>query len=120
MHLLVLVLEQTEKLPDILVKLFHIGVKGTTVLESTGMARIFHEHNVDVPVIEYIDNILSGKHPSNKTLFTIIDEEKTVKRAISEIKSITGDLNEPGRGILFVVPISYAEGLKKYNHKSSR
>jgi nitrogen regulatory protein PII len=113
MYLLVDVLEQTEHLSTILEKLVGIGVTGTTVLNSVGMGRILLESQAQIPIIEVIEQTLAKRQPTNKTLFAVIEEEETVKKAIGVIKSICGDLNEPGKGILFTIPLDIVEGLKK-------
>jgi nitrogen regulatory protein PII len=114
MYVLVLVLEQVEKLPKILKDLVQIGLTGTTVLDSTGMGRLLMEWEVSDPLLEFIKKVLSDKKKTNKTLFTVINEEKALKKAISTVKSNTGDLNEHGKGILFAIPIAFAEGVNKH------
>jgi len=113
MYLLVDVLEHTERLSTILEGLLvKIGVTGTTVLDSIGMARILPESRAEVPVIKTIEQVLAKRQPTNKTLFTVIEKEETLKKAIDVIKSICGDLNEPGKGILFTMSLDFVEGLK--------
>lgn len=113
MHLLVLVLEQLEKLPEILRNLIHIGLPGTTVLESTGMGRLLAEWKIEVPLLQVIQKVVEDKSQMNKTLFTVIENQDTLEKAIAAIKEATGNLNEHGKGILFAFPITYAEGIKK-------
>lgn len=113
MFLLVDVLEHTEHLSTILERLVKIGVTGTTVLDSIGMGRILLETKADVPVIKMIEEALAQKQPTNRTLFAVIEKEETLKEAIGVIKSVCGDLNEPGKGILFAMSLDFVEGLKK-------
>jgi hypothetical protein len=113
MYLLVDVLEHTEHLPVILERLVAIGVSGTTVLDSMGMGRILVESRADVPVLRVIERVLAQKHPTNKTLFAVIDTEQTLRKAVEVITSICGDLSQPGTGILFTLRLDHVEGLKK-------
>jgi len=113
MYLLVDVLEHTEHLSTILERLVKIGVTGTTVLDSVGMGRILLESRAEVPVIKVIERVLAEKQPTNKTLFAVIEQEETLKKAIEAITSVCGDLNEPGKGILFTMSLDFVEGLKK-------
>ncbi len=113
MYLLVDVLEHTEHLPTILEKLVAIGVTGTTVVDSIGMGRILLENRADVPVMKVIESVLAQKQPTNKTLFAAIDTEDVLNRAVEVIKSICGDLRQPGTGILFTLRLDHVEGLRK-------
>jgi nitrogen regulatory protein P-II 1 len=113
MYLLVDVLEHTEHLPAILERLVTIGVTGTTVLDSVGMGRILLESRADVPVIETIQRVLAQKQPTNKTLFAAIETEDVLTKAVEVIKSICGDLSQPGTGILFTLSLDRVEGLRK-------
>ena len=111
MYLLMNVLEHTEHLPAILEGFAKIGVTGTTVLDSIGMGRFLMESGAEVPAINIIRQVLAKGNPTNKTIFTVIKDKKTVDKAIGVIRSFCGDLNEPGKGILFTLTLDYAEGL---------
>jgi hypothetical protein len=41
----------------------------------------------------------------------VIKDEETLQEAINVIRSFCGNLNEPGKGILFALPLEYVEGL---------
>jgi nitrogen regulatory protein PII len=113
MYVLFQVLEQTERLPQILEKLANIGVPGVTVLDSIGMGRILLQSSADVPTLEIIESVLKKRQPMNKTLFAVIEDEETLKKAVAVIKSICGDLNDPGKGIIFGFSLHFVEGLRK-------
>jgi nitrogen regulatory protein PII len=112
MYLLVNVLEQTEHLPALLEEFVKIGVTGTTVLDSLGMGRILLESETDVPAIAVIKEVIEKGKPSNKTIFAVIDNKETLQKAIDVVRSVCGNLSEPGKGILFTFPLDYVEGLK--------
>jgi nitrogen regulatory protein PII len=116
MYLLVNVLEQTARLPGILEGLAKIGVRGTTILNSSGMGRVLMTCGADLPATDEAKKVLIEGQSSNKTLFTVIKDEETLQEAINVIRSfcgnlICGNLNEPGKGILFALPLEYVEGL---------
>ena len=115
MYLLVNVLEQTELLPDILEGFARIGVKGTTILNSSGMGRVLMQSGADVPIIDEIKSVLIGGKSRNMTIFSVIREKEILEKAIDVIRSFCGDLNKPGKGILFSFPLDFVEGLKDAN-----
>jgi nitrogen regulatory protein PII len=113
MYVLFQVLEQTELLPQIVEKLASIGVPGVTVLDSIGMGRILLQTSADAPTVEVVKSVLGKRQPTNRTIFAVIDQEETLKKAVDAIKSLCGDLNDPGKGIIFVFPLKMAEGIRK-------
>ncbi len=113
MYLLVDVLEQTDRLPTLLEEFAKIGVTGTTVLDSIGMGRILLESGADMPAIAIIKDLLTKGKPTNKTILSVIADKDTLEKAINVIRSVCGNLNDPGKGILFTLKLDYVEGLKK-------
>jgi hypothetical protein len=55
--------------------------------------------------------MIAGGGSSNKTIFTVVKEKETQNKAIDIVKSLCGDLCEPGKGILFAVPLALLDGL---------
>ncbi len=108
MQLLVLVLNQYEKLDRLLIDLDKAGIKGATVVNSTGMARLLNGET-DV-ILGSIRAFLTPGREDNRTVFIVTCEEK-IKRAIDVIHNVFGSLNQPDTGVLFVIPILYTEGI---------
>ena len=113
MHLLVQVLEQTEHLARLLEGFAKVGVTGTTVVDSIGMGRILLESGADVPAIGIIKDVLAKGEPTNKTVFAVVRNEDALRKAIEVAQSLCGDLNTPGKGILFALRLDLVEGLKE-------
>jgi len=111
MYLLVSVLEQTEKLTDIMEGFAKIGIKGSTVLDSIGMGRVLMKAKATLPVMEQINKVITDLQSSNKTIITVIQGKEILDNAIRIVKSHCGDLCKPGKGILFALPLEIVEGL---------
>lgn len=111
MYLLVNVLEQPEHLVSILEGFAKIGIKGSTAMNSTGMGRVLMKAGAEGPAMEEINRMIANGKSTNKTIFTVIKEKEILDKAIGIVKSFCGDLCEPGKGILFVVPLSFVDGL---------
>jgi nitrogen regulatory protein PII len=111
MYLLVNVLEQTQHLSGILEGFARIGIQGSTVLDSTGMGRVLMKTSASLPVMEQINKVLKDLETSNKIMLTVIREKVVLEQAVDVIRSFCGDLNEPGKGILFAFPLELVEGL---------
>ena len=107
MELLVLVVDQKEKLDAILSEFLKLGVTGATLVNSQGMARRLPK---DVPVLAGLQDLLSHSRPHNTTVFSVVESEEKLEAAIAKVREICGDMTRPGSGVLFTVPVSRGIG----------
>ena len=112
MKLLIIVLNKVECLDRMLTKFGKQNIPGATILDSKGMAQELEAHD-ELRFLGSLRMLMNPAHKENKTIFMVLDGEKvrTVSRVVNEV---TGGLDQPDSGILFTVPISYVEGLGKY------
>jgi len=108
MKLLILILNKVEKLEEILEGYIEVGVTGATVVESVGMGHILCD---EIPIFAGLRFMFAGSKPQNKIVLSAVREEKA-EPAIRMVKKILGDMNNPGTGIIFTLPIENVEGLK--------
>ncbi len=108
MKLLVMVLNEEENLNDILEGFLDIGIRGATVINSTGMGRILSRH---VPLFGGLSYLFEGERASNVVAFSIIEDDNKVKDAIEVIKEVQGDMCKPGSGIVFTLEVDQVVGL---------
>ncbi|NLO48005.1 MAG: P-II family nitrogen regulator [Clostridiales bacterium] len=108
MQLLVLVLNRYEKLDKLLTALDKSGIKGATVINSTGMARLLNTESL--PILGSIRTFLNPEREDNRTIFIVACEEK-IKRSIEVIHDVLGSLDRPDTGVIFVIPTLYTEGI---------
>lgn len=107
----VIVLNKTECLDEIVKKFMSSGISGGTILESRGMARAVKEGD-DIPLVSMLKDVLDFDDNSSKTIFMIAEEDQI--RTISQIvNEVTGGLQNPNTGIMFCTPVLYIEGLRK-------
>ena len=107
MKLLILFLNKVEKLEEVLEGFVEIGITGATVIDSVGMGHILSE---EVPIFAGLRFMFAGAKPHNKTIFSVIKDEKE-EEAIRLLQKILGDLKKPGTGIVFTIPLNRVEGL---------
>ncbi len=107
MKLLILFLNKVEKLEEVLEGFVEIGITGATVIDSVGMGHILSE---EVPIFAGLRFMFAGAKPHNKTIFSVIKDEKE-EEAIRILQKILGDLKKPGTGIVFTIPLNRVEGL---------
>ncbi len=107
MQTLVLVLSQYEKLDKLLIELNDAGIKGATVINSTGMAQVLNQE--DAMFLGSIRSFLTPAREDNRTIFMALDED-SIETAKKVIHKVIGSLDEPGTGVLFIIPVLYFEG----------
>lgn len=108
MKLLVLILNRADKLEEVLEGFVEIGITGATIIDSIGMGHVLSE---EVPIFLGLRFMFAGAKPHNKTIISAIKDEKE-KPAIKMLRKILGDLNKPGTGIVFTLPIESIKGMK--------
>lgn len=120
MFVLFIVLNQPEYLPDVLYKMKQLGIRGASVIDSMGATSITKDL-YKVPVIGGFMKSIDGDTHSNKTVFSVIEREEQVERVMSHIEEIIGgDMKQPNKGIMFVLPVTHMRGGELNRHIISR
>lgn len=109
MKLFVYILNQQEKLDEILSGFIEIGITGATIIDSVGMGRILSK---DIPIFAGFQSLVSGSRPYNKTIFSVVDSDEKVESALKLIEEVCGSFEESGAGIAFTLPLADVSGLK--------
>ena len=108
MKLVVFVLNREELLDEVLEAYVEAGVPGATILDSEGMGRFL---TYEVPLFAGFREFMKGNKPYNKTILSVVRSDETVRRLEQILERICGDLDAPGTGILFTLPVDHARGL---------
>ena len=108
MKLLVFILNQEELLEDVLTAYVEAGITGATIIDSEGMG---HFLTYEIPLFADFRDFMKGNKPYNKTIFSVVRDERRISELEHLLDKICGGLDEPGTGILFTVPVDYARGL---------
>ena len=109
MRLLIVVLNNVELLEALLETLTARGLKGATILNSTGMVREL-TRSEDYPLFGSLRMLMMPEQDESRTVFMAIPEEK-VELAKQTVRDILGDLSKPNTGVMFTLPIIDAEGI---------
>jgi nitrogen regulatory protein P-II 1 len=107
MKLVVIVLNNTEHLDDLLTAFLEIGVSGSTVIDSVGMGRILSH---DVPVFAGLSSAFPGTSPVNKTIFSVTPAD-LVDDVLTAIEDVCGTFEGSGTGLVFVLPVDMVRGI---------
>jgi nitrogen regulatory protein P-II 1 len=107
-QLLIAVINQEEKLDEILSGLVELGITGATIINSEGMGRVISH---DIPIFAGLGALASLSRPQNQTIFSVIREDEKVDGVIALLQEICGDLENPATGIVFTIPVNRVVGL---------
>lgn len=109
------VLHNPDNLESILSSWNDAGVKGITVLRSIGFKGLSEQAALreDMPLLPTLQTVFESGETLNRTIFTVVEGEALVDKLITATEAISGDLNEPGTGILVVMPVARALGLNR-------
>ena len=106
-RLLVAVINDPEKLDEILSGFLELGVTGATVINSEGMGRVLSH---DIPIFAGLQTLISGSRPQNRMIFSVIAED-LIDPALELLQDVCGNLASPATGIAFVLPVDRVVGL---------
>jgi nitrogen regulatory protein PII len=116
MILVLFVLNDAEKLEDILDAWERVGVSGVTVLHSSGLGRARKIAGLrdDLPLMPSLKDLFEQDEYFSRTLFSVVKDEALADRLVAATEQVVGDLNKPGVGLIVVVPLLRVHGLIQY------
>ena len=110
MYLLIMVLDNSEKLNDVLHAWVAVGVPGVTILESTGLNRVLPRDHAGSMFAGFSQIFGTGRVGHN-TLFAVIESLDVAETAVKATEAIIGPLANPHTGIVFTLPIAKTWGI---------
>jgi len=116
-NVVVVVMPDIEKCQDVLDAWEKYGVSGVTVLESLGMHKLrqMRAQRDDLPLFPSLRHLMESEEYHHRTAFTVVDDDFDLDRLVEVTQqAIGGDFNAPNSGLLFVVPVARAYGLRPH------
>ena len=114
LKLILLITPRIEQVHDLAEAWEETGVTGVTFIESTGfhsLRKAVDRPNV-LPGMMSLIEILRQHDDHNIALLSVVEEEK-VSELLEITESIIDDINLPDNGVLFVLPVEQAYGLRQ-------
>lgn len=109
MHMLIMVLDDSAHLNDVLQAWVSAGVKGVTILESTGVNRVL-PRDAASPIYMGFSQMFGSGRVGHNTIFAVIDSLDIAEVAVQATEAVLGDLSQPHTGIIFAVPVAKTWG----------
>jgi len=112
-QMVLLVLVDDQQLPAVVEAWTEAGVSGITTLPSAGTVQLLDRcRRDDLPLFPSLDDVLEQGEAQHQTLFTVVEGDTMVDLLVAATEAVLGDLDEPGRGILFTVPLGRVRGVR--------
>lgn len=119
MFIVMLVLDQQDLLARVLDAWEEAGIRGATVIESTGMHRI-KQCRLRLHARFDFAHIANECEERHNTLFAVVEDMAMVERCLAATEDVTGDLSLPDTGIFAAWPVPVVKGLPKNNDGEHR
>jgi hypothetical protein len=118
--IVILVLENVDRLEDVLSAWWETGAPGVTILESSGAARFLARHGVrdDLPIFPSLSSFLGHQETHNRTLFAVLPDGFAVEKLFDATEAVLGKLEQPGNGIMCALPVLHARGHQRVQSKA--
>jgi hypothetical protein len=106
---LFIVIDEPERLEEVLEVLLECELRGATIIDSQGMAKVLSNR---VPFFAGLSGLL-GERKQNKTIFTLSQHPEKFEKAMKKLAEKFRDFEEPCSGLMFTMPVLSAVGLGK-------
>lgn len=107
MFMVLCVIDQPKDLQPVLKTWQKNGIRGVTILESTGLHRAIHMPHI---AMRYAYDATSTDW-SNFTLLTVVETEEDIQRCLRLAEEVVGDFDQPNTGIFIAWPVGLAKGV---------
>jgi nitrogen regulatory protein PII len=115
--MVIVVMPDLGKCKDVLDAWEKFGVSGVTILESLGLHKVrqIGIRRDDLPLIPSLRHLVESEEYHHRTAFTVVDDDVDLDKLIEATqRAVGGDFNTPNSGLLFVVPVTRALGMRPH------
>lgn len=109
-YLLIMVLDDSNRLNEVLEAWRTAGIQGITIFESTGINRVLPRHTAQ-PMFVGFGQMFGGGRVGHNTLFAIIESLELAEAAVTATEAVIGSLDNPHTGVVCVTPVVKVWGI---------
>ncbi len=109
MFMILFVLDDPNRLDELLDAWEKAGVRGATIIESTGI----HRRRKRFIPMRYVFQSARPMEQGHFTLTAIVEDEATVHACLQATERLLGDLSQPGSGVFAAWPLALVKGVPK-------
>ncbi|BES64148.1 hypothetical protein SANA_05870 [Gottschalkiaceae bacterium SANA] len=110
MNALFIVLNDLTRYDEVMDIFYELRI-GATTMDTTGMRSVLERHHEPIPFIGRFDRIFKEGQPYNKTIFSIVRDDRLLDEITSRLEEDVFDhFNDKGKAIMFVMPVAKVYG----------
>jgi hypothetical protein len=114
MYMVLFVLDDPNRLDELLAAWSDAGISGATIIESTGIRRRLTQ-TVPMRFLYQAANPLIEE--GHVTLLAIVADEDKARLCLQATEALVGDLTGPNTGVFAAWPLTLVKGLPKTYHE---
>lgn len=108
MELVIIVLNKTDLLDELLTEFMNNNLSGATVLDSSGMGHLISNQ---FPMFSMFAELDDEKENNSKTILKVVRSIEERERTEELVEKIIGDFKDPDTAIMISIPVSSAKGI---------
>ena len=108
MELVIIVLNKTDLLDELLTEFMNNDLSGATVLDSSGMGHLISNQ---FPMFSMFAELDDEKENNSKTILKVVRSIEERERTEELVEKIIGDFKDPDTAIMISLPVSSAKGI---------
>jgi hypothetical protein len=110
--MIIMVLDDVDKLHEVMDAWQAAGAGGVTILESSGLGRlILAGGRDDLPLFPRLRNLLEKDEIHHRTLFTVLEDRIDIEAFFDATEAVVGPLDTPNSGVILALPVLSARGV---------
>jgi len=109
MYMILFVLDNPDQLDEILDVWSGMGIRGVTIIESTGIQR----RRKQLIPMRYLYQTTGDVEEGHVTLLAVVDGEAVVQECLEATEALIGDLSNPQTGVFAAWPLVVIKGVPK-------
>ncbi len=116
MYMIMLVLDQPDRLDEVLRAWEAAGITGATIIESSGLYRRIKRKRI-FPARYAIPAVQDAVERGNYTLMSIVRDEGQAQTALQAAEAVIGDLDQPNTGVFTAWPLALVKGIGRRDNE---
>lgn len=111
MQMVMFVLDDPDRLDDVLDAWRGVGVSGVTILETSGLYRRTRPRALGARYAFGLDPARGGIEVGNYTLLAIVPDEAAVRACLEAAESVVGNLDDSHTGVIAAWDLGLVKGV---------
>ena len=113
--MILMVLNDVNKLEEVTCAWRDAGAGGVTILESSGAARSFGHLGArdDLPMFPGLRSLMAHHEVHHRTLITVVGADVDVEALFDATEAVVGPLEGPHTGLIWALPVIAVRGDQK-------